>query len=96
MSALKKCSRPKTPSTATRPILQPGEHLDIAATSTIIQEQALKLFRLLRAGKISEREALCRNKELRSVSKVIDKELRRERHNIKAARALIGFFRQHR
>jgi hypothetical protein len=72
-------SKPKSTLQSSRPVLRQGEHIDITASASIIQGEALKVFNLTKAGKISEREGAIRNNELRAASKVIDEELRRER-----------------
>ena len=55
-------------------------------TASTIQAEALNLYHLVRAGKISEEEALERNKALRAASKLIDDELRLERAAINFGR----------
>lgn len=92
MKNKKKNRHQKTP--PPRPVLQAGERLDVLGTASIIQNEALSLFRVLRANQICEEKALSRNEELKAASKVVDEELRRERDEVKMGSDLIRFLKR--
>jgi hypothetical protein len=74
---------------AARPALQPGDCVDVSASAATIQSEALNLFRAMRAGTISKKDADLRHQEIRKASKVLDDVLRQERAVLRAAKDFI-------
>jgi len=69
----------KSKAKSARPALQPGDRVDVTASASTIQSEAFNLFRAMRAGTISKKDADLKHQELRKASKVIDDVLRQER-----------------
>lgn len=79
-----------------KPVLQPGEELDVDATSSTIVDELLHLFDLMRDREISGQKAAKIHEELRAAGKIVGQEVKRQTAEIEAAKQVLRLVKRRR